>query len=83
MNIEEEKEMFEKLQEVIVEKLGVEASEVTLEANFKDDLGADSLDLFEVVMGIEEEFSVSIENEDLEQIQTVQDALNYISSKSE
>ena len=52
-----------------------------LEASFTEDLGADSLDLFEVVMGIEEEFNVSIDNEDLEQIKTVQDAMNYIKSK--
>ncbi len=70
--------MFEKLQAVIVEKLSVEASEVKMEATFKEDLGADSLDLFEVVMGIEEEFGISIENEDLEKIITVEDALNYI-----
>ncbi len=70
--------MFEKLQAVIVEKLSVDASEVKMEATFKEDLGADSLDLFEVVMGIEEEFGISIENEDLEKIITVEDALNYI-----
>ncbi len=70
--------MFEKLQAVIVDKLSVEASEVKMEATFKEDLGADSLDLFEVVMGIEEEFGISIENEDLEKIITVEDALNYI-----
>lgn len=73
--------MFEKLQAVIVEKLSVEASEVTMEATFREDLGADSLDLFEVVMGIEEEFGISIENEDLEKIQTVGDALAYITDK--
>ncbi len=74
--------MFEKLQEVIADKLSVEASEVTMEATFRNDLGADSLDLFEVVMGIEEEFGIAIENEDVEKIQTVGDALNYIKENS-
>lgn len=73
--------MFEKLQAVIVDKLGVDASEVTMEANFKEDLGADSLDLFEVVMGIEEEFEVTVDNDDLEQIQTVKDAMDYIAAR--
>ena len=73
--------MLERLQGVIADKLSVEASEVTMEATFREDLGADSLDLFEVVMGIEEEFGISIENEDLEKIQTVGDALAYITEK--
>nr|WP_302595712.1 acyl carrier protein [uncultured Cellulosilyticum sp.] len=71
--------MLERLQEIIAEKLGVEVSEVKPEASFTKDLGADSLDLFEVVMGIEEEFNVSIDNEDLDKIKTVQDAMDYIS----
>ena len=75
--------MLEKFQAVLVEKLGVEADAVTLEASFTEDLGADSLDLFEIVMGLEEEFNISIDNEDLEQIKTVQDALNYIKEKQE
>ncbi|ADZ84750.1 acyl carrier protein [Cellulosilyticum sp. ST5] len=73
--------MLERLQAVIADKLSVEVSEVTPEATFREDLGADSLDLFEVVMGIEEEFGISIENEDLEKIQTVGDALAYITDK--
>lgn len=73
--------MLEKLQEVVVEKLGVEAEQVTPEASFTEDLGADSLDLFEVVMGLEEAFGVSIDNEDLDQIKTVQDAIDYIQQK--
>ncbi len=73
--------MLERLQAVIADKLSVEVSEVTPEATFREDLGADSLDLFEVVMGIEEEFGISIENEDLEKIQTVGDALNYITNQ--
>lgn len=75
--------MLEKLQGIIAEKLGVEEEAVRLEASFSEDLGADSLDLFEVVMGIEEEFNISIDNEDLEQIKTVQDAINYIQTKQE
>lgn len=70
--------MFEQLQEIIAEKLGVALSEVTPQASFREDLGADSLDLFEVVMGIEEAFDISIDNDDLDKIQTVQDALDYI-----
>lgn len=66
------------MQEVVVEQLDVEASEVTLEAKFIDDLGADSLDLFELVMAIEEESGVEIKNEDLPSVITVQDALNYV-----
>ncbi len=73
--------MLERLQAVIADKLSVEASEVKLESTFREDLGADSLDLFEVVMGIEEEFGIAIDNDDLEKIQTVGDALNYITEK--
>lgn len=73
--------VFEKLQAIIVEKLSVEAEEVTMEATFREDLGADSLDLFEVVMGIEEEFNISIDNDDLDKIQTVADAANYITER--
>lgn len=73
--------MLEKLQEIIADKLGIEASEIKPESKFSEDLGADSLDLFEVVMGLEEAFDVSIDNEDLDQIKTVQDAMDYIASK--
>lgn len=69
---------FDKLKELVVEELGVEESEVTMEAKFTDDLGADSLDLFELVMAIEDEFGVKIPNEDLANIKTVKDALEYI-----
>lgn len=68
---------FEALRDVIVEELDVAAEEVTLEASFIDDLGADSLDLFEMVMSIEDEFGVAIPNEDLANIKTVQDVINY------
>lgn len=73
--------MLEQLQEIIAEKLGIEASEIKPESKFSEDLGADSLDLFEVVMGLEEAFEVSIDNEDLDQIKTVQDAMDYIAKK--
>lgn len=73
--------MFEKLQAIIAEKLSVEEDQIKPESSFSEDLGADSLDLFEVVMGIEEAFEISIDNEDLDQIKTVQDAMNYIESK--
>ncbi len=68
---------FEALRDVIVEELDVAAEKVTLEASFIDDLGADSLDLFEMVMSIEDEFGVAIPNEDLSDVKTVQDVLNY------
>ena len=73
--------MLEQLQEIIAEKLGIEASEIKPESRFSEDLGADSLDLFEVVMGLEEAFNVSIDNEDLDQIKSVQDAMDYIAKK--
>ncbi|GMQ59529.1 acyl carrier protein [Vallitalea sediminicola] len=69
---------FEKLKEVVIDQLDVEESEVTLQAKFIDDLGADSLDLFELVMAIEDESGVEIKNEDLPSVITVQDALNYV-----
>lgn len=68
---------FEALRDVIVEELDVAAEEVTLEASFIEDLGADSLDLFEMVMSIEDEFGVAIPNEELSEVKTVQDVLNY------
>lgn len=73
--------MLEKLQEMIAEQLNVDAESVTAEAKFKDDLGADSLDLFELVMSFEEEFGVEIPSEDLENIVTVNDVIEYLKSK--
>lgn len=64
--------------EIIVEQLGVSEEEVTLEASFIEDLGADSLDLVELIMAMEEAFSLEISDEDAEKILTVQDAVNYI-----
>jgi acyl carrier protein len=68
----------EKVKGIIVEQLGVEEDEVTLEASFTDDLGADSLDIVELVMAFEEEFGIEIPDEDAEKISTVRDAVNYI-----
>lgn len=73
--------ILEKLQGIVADKLGINAEEVALETNFKEDLGVDSLDLFEIVMAIEEGFDVTIDNEDVEKIQTVGDAVNYIKEK--
>ena len=69
---------FEKIKAIIVEQLGVDESEVTPEAHFIDDLGADSLDTVELVMALEEEFGIEISDEDAEKIQTVGDAVKYI-----
>lgn len=70
--------MLEKMKEIIVEGLGVEESEVVESARFKEDLGADSLDLFEMVMSLEEEFDVEIPTEELEKMSTVGDVMKYI-----
>ncbi|MCR5704099.1 MAG: acyl carrier protein [Eubacterium sp.] len=70
--------MFEQIKEMIVEELGVDEAQVTENVSFKEDLGADSLDLFELVMRIEDEFGVKIPTEDLEKINTVGDVLKYI-----
>ena len=69
---------FEKLQEIIAEVLNIEPEEVTMAATFVDDLGADSLDIFQIIMGIEEEFDIEIPNEAAEQIVSVGDAVEQI-----
>ncbi len=69
---------FEKLKKIIAEVLNVDENEVTPETKFVDDLGADSLDVFQIIMGIEEEFDVEIATEDAESIVTVQDAVDQI-----
>ncbi|EMO04449.1 acyl carrier protein, partial [Leptospira interrogans serovar Icterohaemorrhagiae str. Verdun HP] len=69
---------FEKVKSIIVEQLGVDESEVTPEAHFIDDLGADSLDTVELVMALEEEFGIEISDEDAEKIQTVGDVTKFI-----
>lgn len=73
--------MLEKLQTIIAEQLGIEAGDVSADSNFKDDLNADSLDLFEMVMAMEEEFGVEIPSDDLEQLKTVQDVMDYLKNK--
>ena len=74
-------ETAEKVKSIIVEQLGVPAEEVTDEASFIEDLGADSLDIVELIMALEEEFDMEIPDEDAEKIQTVGDVINYIQSK--
>lgn len=69
---------FEKLQEIIAEVLNVDPEEITMDTTFVDDLGADSLDVFKIIMGIEEEFDIEISNEDAEKIVTVGDAVEQI-----
>lgn len=71
---------FERVKNVIVDQLSVDADEVTLEASFVDDLGADSLDVVELIMGLETEFDIEIPDEDAEKISTVGDAVEYINS---
>ncbi len=68
----------EKVKKIIIDQLGVDEAEVTSEAKFIDDLGADSLDTVELVMALEEEFGIEIPDEDAEKIATVRDAINYI-----
>ena len=71
---------FERVKNVIVDQLSVDADEVTLEVSFVDDLGADSLDVVELIMGLETEFDIEIPDEDAEKISTVGDAVEYIKS---
>ena len=75
-------DIFAKIKEVIVDKLGVEEDKITREANFVDDLGADSLDTVELIMQLEEEFGVEIPDEDAENITTVGAAIDYIENKT-
>jgi acyl carrier protein len=69
---------FEKLKKVIADVLNVDEDEITMETTFEDDLGADSLDVFQIIMGIEEEFDIEIKNEDAEKIVSVADAVEQI-----
>ena len=73
--------VLERVTKVIVDRLGVDESEVKLEASFREDLGADSLDVVELVMELEDEFDMEISDEDAEKIATVGDAISYIESK--
>ncbi len=80
---EEAKSVQEKVQGIISEQLGVDGEEVKNEASFTDDLGADSLDIVELVMAFEEEFGIEIPDEDAEKIEKVQDAIAYIEEHAE
>ena len=75
-------EIASRVKAIIVDKLGVEESEVTIEASFTNDLGADSLDTVELIMEFEKEFNISIPDEDAEKIGTVGDAISYIENHS-
>ena len=76
-----EQEIFEKVRAVIADKLQVEPEKVTLEARFIEDLGADSLDTVELIMGLEDEFGLEISDEEAEKIRPVKDAVAYIQAK--
>ena len=72
--------VFDKVKELVAEQLDVDAEKVVAEANIQDDLGADSLDIFQIIMGIEEEFDIEIPAEEAEKITTVEEAVNLIKS---
>ena len=74
--------VFEKVKKIIVEQLGVEEDEVTMESSFIDDLGADSLDIVELIMALEEEFDIEILDGEAEKITTVGDAVEYIKNNT-
>ena len=76
-----EEQIFQKLKEIIADKLGLSEEEITLEANFIDDLGADSLYLNEIVSDIDEEFGIKVPDEDFEVLKTVNQAVSYIAEK--
>ncbi len=73
--------MLEKMKELIADQLSIDADTITEESSFKDDLGADSLDLFELVMALEDEYSVEIPADDLQKLATVGDVMKYLKSK--
>lgn len=73
--------VMDRLQKIIVDQLGVDADQITPDASITDDLGADSLDRVELVMAIEGEFNIEIPDEDAEKIETVQDAVSYVTGK--
>lgn len=73
--------MLEKIKEIVADQLGIDEDDIKLESNFKEDLEADSLDLFELVMALEEEYGVEIPSEDLAKIATVNDIIEYLKNK--
>ena len=77
----EEQEILEKIKEVVADKLDADPTEVTDTSSFVDDLGADSLDVVELIMGLEDEFGIEISDEEAENIRTVGDAVKFISDK--
>jgi acyl carrier protein len=81
--MEDKKMDLNKIKEVVAEQLGVEVAELTQETSLKDDLNADSLDLFQIIMSLEEEFGIEIPTEDTESINTIGDIENYINSRKE
>jgi len=78
MEVKQMSSIDKRVKEIVAEQLGVDESQVTNEASFMDDLGADSLDTVELVMALEEEFDIEISDENAEKIQTVQDAVDYL-----
>lgn len=72
--------MFEEIKTIVADNLGVDEDSITMDTSFKEDLNADSLDLFEMVMALEENYGVEIPSEDLEKLLTVADVINYIES---
>ncbi|MPM60993.1 Acyl carrier protein [bioreactor metagenome] len=75
--------VLEKVKKVIADQLSMEVEEVKIESTFTEDLGVDSLEIFEIVMSLEEEFNIEIPNEDIENIKTIGDIVNYVKSKVE
>ncbi len=75
--------MFEEIKKIVAENLGAEEDSITMESSFKDDLKADSLDLFEMVMALEEAYGIEIPTDDLGQLETVADVISYIESHKE
>jgi acyl carrier protein len=80
--VADKEQVFDKVKEIIVDQLGVEEDQVTMEASFIEDLGADSLDIVELIMALEEEFGLEIPDDEAEKISTVSDAVDYIRENS-
>lgn len=81
IGIKEKKKMLEKMREMIAEQLSCDAAEITMDTSFKDDLGADSLDLFELVMALEEEYNVEVPEDELEHLEKVGDVIDFLRSR--